>query len=103
MVRSKLNILYMHIKTNYFTLLGEFISHSSVINTSAHHFVHHVYFNYNYGQYFTFWDKLGNSHRQPNDEQYDKALRDDQKVMARQAHDAEEIECETLGLKSKSL
>ena len=93
----------MHIKTNYFTLLGEFISHSSIINTSAHHFVHHVYFNYNYGQYFTFWDRLGNSHRQPNDEQYDKTLRDDQKVMARQAHDAEEIECETLGLKSKSL
>jgi lathosterol oxidase len=91
----------MRLSTN--TLIGEFISHSEIINTSAHHFVHHVYFNYNYGQYFTFWDKLGNSHRQPTDEQYIKELRDDHKVMARQAHDADEIEGTTLGLKSKTL
>lgn len=71
---------------------GEFISHSSIINTSAHHFVHHVYFNYNYGQYFTFWDRLGHSHRQPTNEQYDKELRIDQKVMARQAFDVNTIE-----------
>ncbi|KAL9558057.1 hypothetical protein MBANPS3_001080 [Mucor bainieri] len=103
---NKYLYLFMFTFVNFWTVMihdGEFISHSSVINTSAHHFVHHVYFNYNYGQYFTFWDKLGNSHRQPTDEQYDKALRDDQKVMARQAHDAEEIEGETLGLKSKTL
>ncbi|KAK4512645.1 uncharacterized protein ATC70_003349 [Mucor velutinosus] len=103
---NKYLYLFMFTFVNFWTVMihdGEFISHSSVINTSAHHFVHHVYFNYNYGQYFTFWDKLGNSHRQPTDEQYDKALRDDQKVMARQAHDAEEIEGETLGLKPKTL
>jgi lathosterol oxidase len=88
-------------KVNFISILGEFISHSAVINTSAHHFVHHVYFNYNYGQYFTFWDRLGMSHRQPTDEQYVKAKRDDQKVMARQAYDAEEIEAETLGVKPK--
>ena len=73
-------------------MTGEFIVHSSIINTSAHHFVHHVYFNYNYGQYFTLWDILGNSHRQPNNEQYDKELRDDHKIMARQARDADMIE-----------
>ncbi|CAO3638178.1 unnamed protein product [Mucor fragilis] len=103
---NKYLYLFMFTFVNFWTVMihdGEFISHSSVINTSAHHFVHHVYFNYNYGQYFTFWDKLGNSHRQPTDEQYDKTLRDDQKVMARQAHDADEIEGETLGLKSKTL
>ncbi|KAG1139497.1 hypothetical protein G6F37_009690 [Rhizopus arrhizus] len=84
---------------NFWTVMihdGEFISHSEIINTSAHHFVHHVYFNYNYGQYFTFWDRLGNSHRQPTDEQYEKALRDDHKVMARQAFDSSSIEGQTL-------
>jgi lathosterol oxidase len=84
------------------SLTGEFISHSEIINTSAHHFVHHVYFNYNYGQYFTLWDRLGNSHRQPNNEQYEKETREDQKVMACQARDADEIENTTLGLKSKT-
>lgn len=99
---GKYNVVYEY-ETRLIQLLGEFISHSEIINTSAHHFVHHVYFNYNYGQYFTFWDRLGNSHRQPTDEQYIKDLRDDQKVMARQAHDANEIEGNTLGLKSKTL
>ncbi|KAI8971442.1 hypothetical protein BDF20DRAFT_978499 [Mycotypha africana] len=95
----------MFVFVNFWTVMihdGAFISHSTVISTSAHHFVHHLYFNYNYGQYFTFWDKLGSSHRQPTEEQYDKSLRDDVKVMARQAHDAEEIENETLGIKPKS-
>jgi lathosterol oxidase len=76
--------------------IGEFISHSEIFSTSAHHFVHHVYFNYNYGQYFTFWDRVGNSHRQPTDEQYDKLKRDDHIIMKRQAQDAERIEAEVM-------
>ena len=35
------------------------------INGAAHHTDHHLYFNYNYGQYFTFWDKLGGSFKDP--------------------------------------
>lgn len=42
------------------------------------------------------------THRQPTDEQYEKALRDDHKVMARQAYDANNIEGKTLGDKLKS-
>ncbi|KAI8090952.1 uncharacterized protein B0P05DRAFT_634647 [Gilbertella persicaria] len=102
----KFQYLFMFCFVNFWTVMihdGEFISHSEIINTSAHHFVHHVYFNYNYGQYFTFWDRVGGSHRQPTDEQYDKALRDDHKVMARQAHDADTIENATLSDKLKTL
>ncbi|KAI9016533.1 hypothetical protein CLU79DRAFT_847507 [Phycomyces nitens] len=83
-------------------VLGAYISHSSIINTSAHHAVHHLYFNYNYGQYFTLWDRIGNSHRQPTDEQYDSELRIDKKVMAKQAKDAETIEGESERMKVKS-
>lgn len=36
------------------------------INGSAHHTDHHVYYNYNYGQYFTLWDRIGGSFRQPS-------------------------------------
>lgn len=37
----------------------------AVINGSAHHMDHHVYYNYNYGQFFTLWDRIGGSFRTP--------------------------------------
>ncbi|KAG5640791.1 hypothetical protein DXG03_007188 [Asterophora parasitica] len=36
-----------------------------VINGPAHHTLHHIYFTVNYGQYFTWADRAGNSYRQP--------------------------------------
>ncbi|VDC06405.1 unnamed protein product [Peniophora sp. CBMAI 1063] len=35
------------------------------VNGPAHHTLHHIYFTVNYGQYFTFADRLGSSYRQP--------------------------------------
>ncbi|KPP79385.1 lathosterol oxidase-like [Scleropages formosus] len=37
-----------------------------VINGSAHHTDHHLFFDYNYGQYFTLWDRIGGSYRHPS-------------------------------------
>ncbi|KAL7416525.1 hypothetical protein BDY24DRAFT_337081 [Mrakia frigida] len=39
-----------------------------IINGPTHHTLHHLYFTVNYGQYFTFSDRLGNSYRQPDPE-----------------------------------
>ena len=36
------------------------------INGSAHHTDHHLFYNYNYGQYFTLWDRIGGSFRTPS-------------------------------------
>ena len=36
------------------------------MNSSAHHTVHHLEFNYNYGQYFTLWDRIGKSYKRPD-------------------------------------
>jgi len=36
-----------------------------IVNGAAHHADHHAYFNYNYGQFFTLWDRIGGSHRMP--------------------------------------
>ncbi len=47
------------------------------INGSAHHTDHHLYFNYNYGQYFTFWDRIGNSYREPSGFTEGESLYDD--------------------------
>ncbi|ETE64781.1 Lathosterol oxidase, partial [Ophiophagus hannah] len=37
-----------------------------IINGSAHHMDHHLYFEYNYGQYFTLWDRIGGSYKNPS-------------------------------------
>ncbi|KAL3886874.1 hypothetical protein ACJMK2_026835 [Sinanodonta woodiana] len=36
------------------------------INGSAHHTDHHLFYNYNYGQFFTLWDHIGGSFRYPS-------------------------------------
>lgn len=36
-----------------------------IINGSAHHTDHHLFYNCNYGQYFTLWDRIGGSFRRP--------------------------------------
>jgi lathosterol oxidase len=35
------------------------------INNTGHHTLHHWYGTYNFGQYFTFWDRLCGTHRSP--------------------------------------
>ena len=34
--------------------------------------MHHLYFNYNYGQFTTLWDRMGGSYRPPNAELFSK-------------------------------
>ena len=36
------------------------------INGSAHHTDHHLYYNFNYGQFFTLWDHIGGSFKSPS-------------------------------------
>ncbi|RUP51578.1 hypothetical protein BC936DRAFT_147266 [Jimgerdemannia flammicorona] len=84
-----------HISPFVPTSSGNYFLRSSVINSSAHHTVHHLYFNYNYGQYFTLWDRIGGSHRQPTDEQYNTELRNDRKIWQKQAKDSDSIDAKT--------
>lgn len=36
------------------------------VNGSAHHTDHHLYFTCNYGQFFTLWDRIGMTFKQPS-------------------------------------
>ncbi|KAI5868034.1 C-5 sterol desaturase [Durotheca rogersii] len=59
----------LFIFVNFWTIMihdGEYVAESAVINGAACHTMHHLYFNYNYGQYTTFWDRLGRSYRKPD-------------------------------------
>ncbi|KAK9765363.1 c-5 sterol desaturase [Basidiobolus ranarum] len=79
---------------------GEYFTHDPVINSAAHHTIHHLYFNYNYGQYFTLWDRVGGSYRKPNEEIYNTELRGTKKIYSKQAKEVDYMVA-TLDTKSK--
>jgi len=37
----------------------DFVGDFWIMNSTGHHTIHHTDFNYNYGQYFSIWDRLG--------------------------------------------
>ncbi|KAJ1671195.1 c-5 sterol desaturase [Coemansia sp. RSA 1836] len=66
---------------------GEYVSNNPVVNGAAHHTVHHLYFNYNYGQFTTLFDRMFNTYREPTLEIYDRSRRNSKTVQAAQASD----------------
>lgn len=60
--------LVLFVCVNYWTISihdGLHVAKNAWLNGAAHHTVHHSDFVYNYGQYFTFWDRLAGSYREP--------------------------------------
>ena len=68
---------------------GEYVANSPVINGAACHTLHHLYFNYNYGQFTTLWDRLGGSYRQPTDEMFKKEMKMTKQVWEKQIEEME--------------
>jgi lathosterol oxidase len=91
-------ILFVFI--NVWTILihdGEYVSNSPIINGAACHTMHHLYFNYNYGQFTTLWDRLGGSYRKPNDELFKKETKMSKEEWKRQQKEMEKIVKEVEG------
>ncbi|KAJ2758204.1 c-5 sterol desaturase [Coemansia sp. BCRC 34490] len=64
---------------------GEYVASNAVVNGAAHHTVHHLYFNYNYGQFTTLFDRIFGSYRKPTHEIYDRSRRNSKTVQNAQA------------------
>ncbi|KAH3578683.1 hypothetical protein KXV22_006199 [Aspergillus fumigatus] len=62
-----------------------------IINGAACHTMHHLYFNYNYGQFTTLWDRLGGSYRKPNEELFRRETKMDEAEWKRQTKEMETI------------
>jgi lathosterol oxidase len=72
---NKLSYLGLFTFVNFWTVMihdGQYLSNDPVVNGTANHTIHHLYFNYNYGQFTTLWDRLGGSYRRPDDSLFDK-------------------------------
>ncbi|KAK5162384.1 c-5 sterol desaturase [Oleoguttula sp. CCFEE 6159] len=70
---------------------GEYVANSPIINGAACHTMHHLYFNYNYGQFTTVWDRLGGSYRKPNEELFRKETKMGKQEWQRQSEEMEKI------------
>jgi Delta7-sterol 5-desaturase len=76
---------------------GEYVANSPIINGAACHTMHHLYFNYNYGQFTTLWDRLGGSYRKPNDELFEKEKKMSDEEWKRQTKEMEKMVVEVEG------
>lgn len=75
---NKIAYVFLFAFINIWTVMihdGEYVANSPIINGAACHTLHHLYFNYNYGQFSTLWDRLGGSYRKPADEMFQKELK----------------------------
>ncbi|KAH3668023.1 hypothetical protein OGAPHI_001777 [Ogataea philodendri] len=96
----KVSYLLLFTFVNFWTVMihdGEYMSDDPVVNGAACHTVHHMYFNYNYGQFTTLWDRLGGSYRQPDKELFNKQLKKDKKYWAKQTKSMDVIRNELEG------
>lgn len=81
---------------------GEYVANSPVINGAACHTMHHLYFNYNYGQFTTLWDRIGGSYRQPNPELFQKESKMAAEEWNRQVEEMEIMVKEVEGVDERS-
>lgn len=76
---------------------GEYVANSSFINGAACHTMHHLYFNYNYGQFTTLWDRFGGSYRKPNDELFKRESKMSKQEWEKQCKEMETVQREVEG------
>ncbi|KAJ5752331.1 hypothetical protein N7520_009248 [Penicillium odoratum] len=91
---QKLAYVFLFAFINLWTVFihdGEYVANSPIVNGAACHTMHHLYFNYNYGQFTTLWDRLGGSYRKPNEELFRRETKMGDQEWKRQAKEMEAI------------
>ncbi|KAK0997229.1 c-5 sterol desaturase [Friedmanniomyces endolithicus] len=81
---------------------GEYVANSLLINGAACHTMHHLYFNYNYGQFTTISDRVFRSYRKPNEELFVKETKMSGAEWGRQAREMERLVVEVEGKDERS-
>ncbi|CAF9911489.1 MAG: c-5 sterol desaturase [Heterodermia speciosa] len=91
---QKYAYIALFIFINFWTVFihdGEYVANSPIINGAACHTMHHLYFNYNYGQFTTLSDRLFGSYRQPNDELFSRESKMSKAEWERQTKEMETV------------
>ena len=90
---QKFTYVFLFMFINIWTVAihdGEYVADNPIINGAACHTMHHLYFNFNYGQFTTLWDRLGGSYRKPNDELFKKELKMCQTLWKKQSAEVDQ-------------
>ncbi|EDO17484.1 hypothetical protein Kpol_1058p21 [Vanderwaltozyma polyspora DSM 70294] len=97
---NKYLYLFLFTFVNFWTIMIHDANHmynNPYVNGTACHTVHHLYFNYNYGQFTTLWDRLGGSYRRPEDELFDPDMMKDKKSIEEQLKRVDAMQKEVEG------
>ncbi|KAI4200650.1 MAG: hypothetical protein LQ350_003791 [Teloschistes chrysophthalmus] len=97
---NKIAYVFLFAFINIWTVFihdGEYVANSSFINGAACHTMHHLYFNYNYGQFTTLWDRFGGSYRKPNDELFKRESKMSKQEWEKQCKEMETVQREVEG------
>lgn len=73
---------------NFWTILihdGEYFTSNPVVNGAACHSLHHSRFEFNYGQFFTTFDRLGGTYRMPEAWMFENDMRMSEKQWKRES------------------
>ncbi|KAK9450734.1 uncharacterized protein V1518DRAFT_411561 [Limtongia smithiae] len=90
----KFSYLLLFTFINIWTILihdGEYMTNNPAINGAACHTIHHLYFNYNYGQFTTLWDRIGGSYRLPEASLFDHSAKMSKSTWDSQSKEMEKI------------
>ncbi|CDK29070.1 unnamed protein product [Kuraishia capsulata CBS 1993] len=96
----KVSYLVLFTFVNFWTVMihdGEYMSNDPIINGAACHTIHHLYFNYNYGQFTTLWDRMCGSYKEPDRELFDSKAKKDKKTWEKQAAKMDQIRTQVEG------
>lgn len=102
---QKMAFVLLFVFVNFWTILihdGEFVSDNPVVNGAACHSIHHLAFNYNYGQYTTLWDRLGGSYRKPDQSMFNKEENMSQQQWEKQSKIMEQMVKQVEGVDDRS-
>ena len=97
---QKLAYIALFAFINIWTIMihdGEYVANSPIINGSACHSIHHLYFRHNFGQFTTLWDRVGGSYRKPNDELFERETKMGKEEWERQTKEMERVVKEVEG------
>ncbi|KAK0668667.1 putative C-5 sterol desaturase [Cercophora samala] len=97
---QKVAYVALFVFINFWTIMihdGEYIANNPIINGAACHSIHHLAFNYNYGQYFTLWDRIGGSYRAPEQEMFQKEVKMSEEHWKKEVEVMEQIQLEVEG------
>ncbi|KAL5604687.1 hypothetical protein BROUX41_001962 [Berkeleyomyces rouxiae] len=85
---------------NFWTIMihdGEYLTDNPVVNGAACHSLHHSKFEVNYGQFFTFLDRLGGTYRRPEAYMFEKELKMSKKTFQKESLEVDDIVKEVEG------